>query len=418
MLLSKHTAVKLGPDQANIIGHMCYAAYKLWNVCNYERIHYKELNLTSYPDWYYQKSSHKGDLWYKSLPSQTAQECLKQLDKSWKSFYALKKSGGIENPHPPYFKREGMVITYMQMGIVHKKDTDEVRLSLPRQLKAYMSEAYQIHERFLYLKNKVFQGMDRIKQIKVYPPDDSGRSRLIVIYETEDVPKKEDNGRYLSIDLGLHNLMTAYDNSGTSFILGRQYLSICRKYDKEIARVQSQWDAQQARAGIKHPVSSVHIRRLYEKKRNAVLDYLHKVTRQAVNYCAGHDIRTVVIGDISGIRKDTDLGRRTNQKLHSLPYGKIYTMLEYKLAMAGIRLIKQKEAWSSQCSPVSPEVSREYAKKANRRHRGLYKDGGCVWNADAVGAFNILRKYHAVSGRRFDMPVSGLEKVRVIKVAV
>ncbi len=55
MLLSKHTAVKLGQDQANIIGHMCYAAYKLWNVCNYERIHYKELNLTSYPDWYYQK---------------------------------------------------------------------------------------------------------------------------------------------------------------------------------------------------------------------------------------------------------------------------------------------------------------------------------------------------------------------------
>ena len=57
MLLSKHTAVKLGPDQANIIGHMCYAAYKLWNICNYERIHYKELNLTSYPDWYYLKSS-------------------------------------------------------------------------------------------------------------------------------------------------------------------------------------------------------------------------------------------------------------------------------------------------------------------------------------------------------------------------
>ena len=37
MLLSKHTAVKLQPDQANIISHMCYAAYKLWNVCNYER---------------------------------------------------------------------------------------------------------------------------------------------------------------------------------------------------------------------------------------------------------------------------------------------------------------------------------------------------------------------------------------------
>ena len=83
MLLSKHTAVRLQPDQANIISHMCYAAYKLWNVCNYERIHHKEEGLEQYPDWYYQKSAHKEDLWYKSLPSQTAQEVLKQLDKIW-----------------------------------------------------------------------------------------------------------------------------------------------------------------------------------------------------------------------------------------------------------------------------------------------------------------------------------------------
>jgi putative transposase len=103
MLLSKHTVVRLDPDHANIIGHMCYAAYKLWNLCNYERIHYKEEGLERYPDWYYQKSVHKGDLWYKSLPAQTAQEVLKQLDKSWKSFYVLKQNGGIRNPHPPYF---------------------------------------------------------------------------------------------------------------------------------------------------------------------------------------------------------------------------------------------------------------------------------------------------------------------------
>lgn len=55
MLLSHKTSVKVTEDQANIIGHMCYAAYKLWNVCNYERLHYKEMDLDEYPDWYYQK---------------------------------------------------------------------------------------------------------------------------------------------------------------------------------------------------------------------------------------------------------------------------------------------------------------------------------------------------------------------------
>ena len=45
MLLSHKTSIKLNENYSNIVGHMCYAAYKLWNVCNYERIHYTELGL-------------------------------------------------------------------------------------------------------------------------------------------------------------------------------------------------------------------------------------------------------------------------------------------------------------------------------------------------------------------------------------
>ena len=59
MLLSHRTSVKIRPEYSNIIGHMCYAASKLWNVCNYERHHYKELGLEKYPDWYYQKKRIK-----------------------------------------------------------------------------------------------------------------------------------------------------------------------------------------------------------------------------------------------------------------------------------------------------------------------------------------------------------------------
>ena len=60
MLLSHKMTIKLSENYSNILGHMCYAAYKLWNVCNYERLNYKELNLpVEYPDWYYQKKVHK-----------------------------------------------------------------------------------------------------------------------------------------------------------------------------------------------------------------------------------------------------------------------------------------------------------------------------------------------------------------------
>ena len=59
MLLSHRTSIKIRPEYSNIIGHMCYAASKLWNICNYERHHYKELGLEKYPDWYYQKKHIK-----------------------------------------------------------------------------------------------------------------------------------------------------------------------------------------------------------------------------------------------------------------------------------------------------------------------------------------------------------------------
>ena len=341
MLLSKKTSIKVSWEYANLIGHMCYAASKLWNVCNYERQHYKETGMEQYPDWYYQKKAHKEDLWYKQLPSQTAQEVCKLLDKAWKSFYALKRSGGIETPRPPRFKQESIPITYMQMGIVHERDTDRVRLSLPKTLKKYMEETYQIHENFLYLENKIFRGMDQIKQLRIYPPE-KGSCKIIVVYEVPDQEELPQNGHELSIDLGLHNLMTCYDSeNGKTFILGRKYLALERYFHKEIARVQAQWYGQQSGKGVKHPVTSKHIRKLYKRKQDSVTDYLHKITRYLAEYCREQGITCVVTGDIRNIRREKDLGHRTNQKFHSLPYNRIYIMLEYKLKRYGIRFIKQ-----------------------------------------------------------------------------
>ena len=417
MLLSHKTSIKISQEYSNIIGHMCYAASKLWNICNYERHHYKELGLEKYPDWYYQKKTHKGNLWYKQLPSQTAQETCKQLDKAWKSFYVLKKTGGIKDPNPPRFKQGNIPVTYMQMGIRHEKGSDQLRLSLPKDLKSYMEETYGIHDKFLYLENKIFRNMDHIKQLRIYPPE-NGKCDLIVIYEMEEPEQLSQNGHYLSIDPGLHNLMTCYDSgNGRAFILGRKYLSLERYFHKEIARVQSVWYAQQSERGIKYPKTSEHIQRLYRKKQNTVKDYLHKVTRWIAEYCRKEEIRCVVVGDIRNIRKEKDMGHKTNQKLHSLPYNRLYIMLEYKLKRYGIQLIKQEESYTSQCSPLSPEVSKRYAEASNRKERGMYVTDGVRYNADAVGAFNILRKYLSVSGKQKELSVTGLKKPDIIKVA-
>ena len=83
MLLSHKTDIQLNTTESNIVGHMCYAASKLWNVCNYERRNFKELGMVHYPDWYDQKARLKGNMWFKSLPSQTAQEVSPLQHKSF-----------------------------------------------------------------------------------------------------------------------------------------------------------------------------------------------------------------------------------------------------------------------------------------------------------------------------------------------
>ena len=137
-----------------------------------------------------------------------------------------------------------------------------------------------------------------------------------------------------------------------------------------------------------------------------------------MDYCSENNINTLVIGSIKGIREDKNYGDATNQRFHAFPYAQVYNMLEYKCALRGIRCVKVKEAYSSQCSPLSLMVSKEYAQKSNRKERGLFCDAGLCWNADSVGAYNILRLYFQQSGTTKVLPFKGLSSPEYLKVAV
>jgi putative transposase len=87
MLLVKKEVISLTEEQEKILGHMRYAAFKLWNAANYEKRNYKELGMEKFPDWYDQKKRLKENFFYKNLPSQTAQDVLSRLHQAWKSFF-------------------------------------------------------------------------------------------------------------------------------------------------------------------------------------------------------------------------------------------------------------------------------------------------------------------------------------------
>lgn len=400
-LLSRKHIVKNDEVNNRILRHMGYAAYKLWNIGNYEKRNYKELKLEKYPDWYDQKKRLKTSFFYKNLPSQTAQEVLKQLEESYKSYRTLKKNHPESNYRPPRFKNNLIDITFLKDAI--RFENGVLRLSIPKQLKAYLKSQEKIESDYIYLKVKRFDKLNKIKTIEIKFIDEKSFA-VIAVYEDRKREIKADNGKYLSIDLGIKNTFTCFDSvKGNAFIVNG-FLSATHYYDKKIAYYQSINASQQYKAVIKYPKLSKRVKKLYEKKSYSVFNFIHKASRTIAEYCYENDINTVAIGDIKGIRSTSEgKGRnigRNNQQLHSLPYELIYAKLEYKLMRMGIRLIRVKESYSSSCLPDSEKVSKSCADKSLRVKRGLIKDNkGRIFNADAVGAFNILRLYFQNTGK-------------------
>ena len=400
-----------------ILGYLTYASARLYNVGLYERYEYKKLGYESMPDWYEQKRKLKNDIWFKSLPSQTAQDVLQRVDEGFKSYFKLLKTKGIKNPDGPHYKKKNSHYNIKYLNNSFKLIDNKIRLMIPKELLNHLIEkGIEIKNKFLYVK--VNKKINNIKQIEIKYINDF-EYEFKIIYEIEDVELKKDNGKYLSIDMGINNLITAYDNKGYSFIIkGNSYQNTLYYYNKKISYYQSLEAKFKNISKDINNVSTKRIKKLNIIKKRKIEYILHTSTRRIVDYCVENEINTVIIGDIKGIRQDNDLGKINNQKLHSLPFKQFYDKLSYKLKTKGISLIYQKESYSSGCSPTSPEVSKEYYKKTNRIKRGLYKDSNIIYNSDSVGAYNIMRIYRKEKGIDITMPIKGLSNPKIINVSV
>jgi len=421
MLLTYQFNLKVDEKLSVILGHLSYAASKLFNVGNYERNEYKTLGFDSIPDWYDQKKRLKDNIWYKSLPSQTSQDVLARLDEAWKSYFTLheewkykcKQKDSKEKdgePHPPYYKKDGTHSNFKYLSGGIKVIDNNIRFSIPKSLKTHLKEKYQITDQFFYIKLR--KSFNIIKQIE-FSYIDKNKYKVSLIYEKENKPLKEDNKHYISIDIGTKNLLTVYDNKGSSFIVsGASILNSNYYFSKTIACYQSKFD--KCYPNHKKGETTKRIKRLYELKNKRINLILHRASKYIVDYSLNHDISKVIIGDVSGIlNQDKQFynnkeKHRYNQNIRSICFSRIYELLSYKLGLNGIELIICRESYSSGVSPKALQVSKDYYNKKQRKHRGLFKDGEDIYNADAVGAFNIMRLYQQEKHTYFPIPLQGL----------
>ncbi len=213
---------------------------------------------------------------------------------------------------------------------------------------------------------------------------------------------KEKIKRFLSIDLGIKNPVTMVDSAdGTCLILGRDYNGKNYYFDKKIRDLKQVYKSE----GLEN-VKTKKLERLIKKKINSLEDILHKVTRFITDYCKVNKVNCVIVGKI------------TESPDEYFPYGKFYKQLSEKLKKVGIVTVQFDEAYSSQCAPGAEEVSKKFAEKSKRIHRGLFVDGSNTYNADGLGAFNILKSFLKKYGLKQEIPVEGIKSPKVINVSV
>ena len=195
--------------------------------------------------------------------------------------------------------------------------------------------------------------------------------------------------------------MTAVTNDGKSFIIdGRKLKAINQWFNKENARLQSIKDKQ----GFKK--RNTNRQKLLADKRNKrVNDYMSKAAKYIITYCIKNDIGTLVLGYNETFQRNAHMGRKNNQNFVNIPFGKLYSKLQYLCELNGVAFVPQEESYTSKASfwdkddiPVySATNNQTYSFSGNRMKRGLYKTkNGKQFNADVNGALNILRKSKVV----------------------
>ena len=392
-LTLKQQVKHLSKKEFKNLKYLCHIAKNLKNQAIYNvRQHY--FNNKKYLSYNENYKILKNSENYKKLNSNMAQQILKEVDESFKSFFALLKlakkgqyNGKIKLPN--YLDKDGF--TTLVIGFVRLKDD---MLIVP-----YSNSFRKTHKEITIKLPSVLKDK-KIKEIRIIPKQHSRYFEIQYIYEVEEVQRELNKENALGIDLGINNLCTCVTNTGASFIIdGRKLKSINQYYNKINAKLQSIKDKQKIER------TTLRQKRITRKRNNRINDYLSKAARTIVNYCLNNDIGKLVLGYNEDFQRNSNIGSINNQNFVNIPYGKLRDKLIYLCKLYGIEFKLQEESYTSKASffdgdeiPIyDKENPQEYIFSGKRIKRGLYQTStGKLINADCNGALNILRKSKVV----------------------
>ena len=392
-LTLKQQVKHLSKKEFRNLKYLSHIAKNLTNeaIYNIRQYYFNKKKYLSYNENYKMLKNSEN---YKKLNSNMAQQILKEVDGSFKSFFGLLKlakngqyNGKIKLPN--YLAKDGF--TTLVIGFVRLKDD---MLIVP-----YSNSFKKTHQEVKIKLPPVLKGK-KIKEIRIIPKQHSRYFEIQYTYEVEEVQRELNKENALGIDLGIDNLCTCVTNTGASFIIdGRKLKSINQYYNKINAKLQSIKDKQKIER------TTLRQKRITRKRNNRINDYLSKAARIIINYCLNNDIGKLVLGYNEDFQRNSNIGSINNQNFVNIPYGKLRDKLIYLCKLYGIEFKLQEESYTSKASffdgdeiPIyDKENPQEYIFSGKRIKRGLYQTStGKLINADCNGALNILRKSKVV----------------------
>lgn len=393
-LTVKQQMKHLTKEEYKSIKELCHIAKNLTNqaIYNVRQYYFTEGEYLNYQKNYALLKTSEN---YKLLNSNIAQQILKEVDGSFKSFFGLlrlAKKGKYSFKDcklPHYLPKDSY--TTLVIGFVRIEGN---KLVLP------FSNTYRkAHNKIEIIIPPILVDKN-IKEIRIIPKANASFFEIQYTYEVEEIQRNLNTNNALALDLGINNLVSGVTNKGKTFIIdGKRLKSLNQWFNKENARLQSIKDKQKIKDTTNRQKS------LARNRNNKVNDYMSKVARKIIDYCLSNDIGTLVVGYNETFQRNSKMGKVTNQNFVNIPYGKLREKLEYLCKLNSINYVKQEESYTSKASFFDNDIIPiynndnpvDYSFSGKRVHRGLYRTkNGYVLNADINGALNILKKSNVV----------------------